>query len=575
MSTVHLMAAHDTDDEQSLPPRPSTDVRLSMYDYTNFAYTPPLSVTPQEHMALQSPTPVSDSRSNQPSSLASDRSLLPRDPPHVHPSVGINRDLESALPPRPPVQRMDTFDLRELGDGTVPDAHAPRNNSAEGVWVKSVSPLNAAALKGEPAAPKWKRNVNRYLCCCCPKQKKHRIICGLSVLITLIVIGVLLFIYIPRFPEIKVYTIDFTNIGNSNSPYSFRYADPAVPDLNTLNFRMNLSMAVGTYNPNPYDLSISSIALTARMMVNTTYVGNPLETNPLTSFNALVQYVGAAPAKDPNYKGSLDAVIGTSNYGAIVFPSKAWVNYTMIFFLDYTPDPKLGLLSDPTINEIASACGVTDRRNRNRPMRIHYDAASTIPALQGLGFTPTLSNDIRINCPFSSEQINEVVRRVQTGEPVMQALQEVFAGAAPPDLNPTPPIVEPTEPPASESSAAAAPIESRVSRTRSEDNFEPTSAFVDPTNAPVVTTTTAARSRSSTVQSFSDVVVTSIEPSATASPTASETNAATGETTLPVTVPASTLDTVQTSADSNGGGTPAESSGSGISVEPAAATVTA
>ncbi|KAJ3247485.1 hypothetical protein HDU78_004190 [Chytriomyces hyalinus] len=572
MSTVHLMAAQDTDDEQSLAPRPSTDVRLSMYDYTNFAYTPPLVPTPQEHTALQSHTPLSDSPSNQPSSLASDRSLLPRDPPHAQPNAGINRDLESALPPPPPVQRMDTFHLRELGDGTVPDARAPRNASAEGTWVKSVSPLNTAALKGEPASPKWKRNVNRYLCCCCPKQKKHRIICGLSVLITLIVIGVLLYIYIPRFPEIKVYTIDFTNIGSSNSPYSFRYADPAVPDLNTLNFRMNLSMAVGTYNPNPYDLSISSIALTARMMVNTTYIGNPLETNPLTSFNALVQYVGASPAKDPNYKGSFDAVIGTSNYGAIVFPSKAWVNYTMIFFLDYTPDPKLGLLADPTINEIASACGVTDRRNRYRPMRIHYDAASTIPALQGLGFTPTLSNDIRINCPFSSEQISEVVRRVQSGEPVMQALQEVFAGAAPPDLNPTPPIVEPTTPTA-ESSAAEA-IESRVSRTRSENDFEPTSAFVEPTAAPVVTTA-SARSRSSTVQTFTDFVETTVETTATVASSASETNAPTGETTLPVTLPASTLDTVQTSAESSNGGIPAATSSSGFSVEPVAATVPA
>ncbi|KAJ3229251.1 hypothetical protein HDU81_005516 [Chytriomyces hyalinus] len=309
--------------------------------------------------------------------------------------------------------------------------------------VKPIAATDKPWLK-EEQEPQWKQHMERFLCCCCPKNKKHRMICGGFVAGVLISLGVIMYLYIPRYPQIKVYSINFANIIGSSSAYSFTYKDPNVKDLNTLQYRMNLSMELGTYNPNSYDMSVESIDLLARLTVNTSYVGVPLKTTPLTSFGALVAMVGKAPTPPAGYTGDFNAVIGTSKYGAIVFPAKATINYTMVFLLDFTPDPKLGLLADPTINEIASACGITDRKNGTRPLAIHYDATSVIPALKPFGFAPTLSNDLHINCPFSKSQIDAVIDRVQNkGEPIMQALQAVFSDAPPP---PPPTIVDNTPP---------------------------------------------------------------------------------------------------------------------------------
>ncbi|KAJ3223910.1 hypothetical protein HDU81_008831, partial [Chytriomyces hyalinus] len=262
--------------------------------------------------------------------------------------------------------------------------------------VKPIADTDKPWMK-EEQEPKWKQNIERFLCCCCPKNKKHRMTCGGVVAVVLIGLGVLMYLYIPRYPQIKVYSINFANILGSTSAYSFTYKDPEVKDLNTLQYRMNLSMDLGTYNPNSYDMSVESIDLLARLTVNTSYVGVPLKTTPLTSFGSLVAMIGKAPTPPAGYTGDFNAVIGTSKYGAIVFPAKATINYTMVFLLDFTPDPKLGLLADPTINEIASACGITDRKNGTRPLAIHYDATSVIPALKPFGFAPTLSNDLHIN----------------------------------------------------------------------------------------------------------------------------------------------------------------------------------
>ncbi|ORY51512.1 hypothetical protein BCR33DRAFT_712552 [Rhizoclosmatium globosum] len=293
-----------------------------------------------------------------------------------------------------------------------------------------------------PEPIKKKSNVERFLCCCCPKKRKHRFICAGVILVFLIVIGTLIGIYFPRYPQIKVYAIDISNIGTTNTQYSFTYPDPEHPNLNQVRFQMNLTMYVGTFNPNRYDLPVDHIDMTAQMLANQTVLNSSLMTRPLNGYGKLVEIVGQWPPSNvtvpKDYSPSYTAQVGTSKYGSIVFPANSWVNYTMTFNLDYTPDQNVGLLLDPTIMEMASACGITDRTGKQRPMVIGYNAASTINSLKAI-FTPTISGSLKITCPFSQDQINSVIEKVQAGEDAFQAIQETFgSGGVAGPKNPNP-----------------------------------------------------------------------------------------------------------------------------------------
>ncbi|KAJ3289837.1 hypothetical protein HDU79_003726 [Rhizoclosmatium sp. JEL0117] len=189
-------------------------------------------------------------------------------------------------------------------------------------------------------------------------------------------------------------------------------------------------MDLGTYNPNRYGLNVDAIDLVAKLFVNQTNIYSTLRTNQLTSFASLVDVVGQPKTSvPPGYYPSNSSQIGTATYGSIYFPAKSWVNYTMIFQFSYTPDP-VGLLKDPTILELADSCGVTTRyKPVGRAMRVHYDAASTIAILKPLGYAPTVSGNIYINCPFSQDQIHAVIEKVQSGMSAFQAIQNVFGGS--------------------------------------------------------------------------------------------------------------------------------------------------
>ncbi|KAJ3252534.1 hypothetical protein HDU77_005081 [Chytriomyces hyalinus] len=235
------------------------------------------------------------------------------------------------------------------------------------------------------------------------------------------------------FPIIEVNAIDLTSLSNLTSAFSFSYKNPAKPNLNELVLEMNVTMRIGTYNPNLYGLDVERIDLTAWAAVNTSYVYNPLKTNSLTSYGALVKVVGPTLLeRDPSYRGSNNSVLGyAKTNSSLFFPSKTWLNYTMLFTLRYSPDPKLGLLEDPTVLELADVCGITSRYTpRGRPMRIHYEALSTIPALRVFKYAPSISNDIQIICPFSQAQIDGVIGEVQAGATVDEALQNVFGGTS-------------------------------------------------------------------------------------------------------------------------------------------------
>ncbi|KAJ3127257.1 hypothetical protein HK100_009852 [Physocladia obscura] len=276
--------------------------------------------------------------------------------------------------------------------------------------------------------------LEKFCCCCCPKSKKGRIICGAVVFVVLAVLGVVLYLYIPRFPQIKVNSINLSSLASGSA---FTFTTPNNNgNLNEMTIGMGLSMSVATFNPNLYGLQVDKIDLIAYMMVNTTYVNNPLLVTPLTGLSSLLSLVTAS-GSPPNassipsgYTPSTSPQIGTAEQGSIYFPSNAWVNYTMIFNLNFTPDPYVGLLKDPAVEEIADACGITSRyKPAGRPMKIHYDATSTVSVLKPLGYAPSISNDISISCPVTSDQIDSVVAAVESGSDPVSALQSVLSGS--------------------------------------------------------------------------------------------------------------------------------------------------
>ncbi|KAI9343604.1 hypothetical protein BDR26DRAFT_858398 [Obelidium mucronatum] len=279
--------------------------------------------------------------------------------------------------------------------------------------------------------PSWKQKAERFLCCCCPKNKKHRIICTVVILVILIAIAVPAALFWPRFPEIKVNSINLGNIDKG----AFSFSTPNDNgNLNEMTIMLSLDMYVSTYNPNAYGLQVDSIDLIAKMMSNKTYLADAHKVQPLGSFGSLAAVVnqkGAIPlaSKKPSgYQPSYTANIGTANISNIYFPPKSWVNYTMTFNLNYTPDPYVGILSDPTVAEIADACGITSRYvPAGRPMKIHYDAQSTISVLKPLGYAPSISNDIYINCPIKQCQFSAIVGAVQGGADAFAALQNVLS----------------------------------------------------------------------------------------------------------------------------------------------------
>ncbi|KAJ3409987.1 hypothetical protein CcCBS67573_g00365 [Chytriomyces confervae] len=276
--------------------------------------------------------------------------------------------------------------------------------------------------------PVWEK----YLCCCCPKSKRGRIICASIAAIVVIVLGILAYFFAPRFPEIKVININLQNFDSG----AFTFSTPNNNgNLHEMRIGLNLTMDVSTYNPNMYGLNVERIDLTALMMVNLTYVYDPRKTSALASafpmLASTVAKTGSPPLasqKQSGYYPSNSSQIGTSLVSGIFFPSKTWINYTMIFALDYTPDPYVGVLKDPTVMEIADACGITSRYSPpGRPMKIHYDARTTIPVLKPIGYAPSVTNDISIACPIQQAQIEQIINAVQSGQDPVTALKNALS----------------------------------------------------------------------------------------------------------------------------------------------------
>ncbi|KAJ3329372.1 hypothetical protein HDU76_008031 [Blyttiomyces sp. JEL0837] len=254
----------------------------------------------------------------------------------------------------------------------------------------------------------------KYLCCCIPTSKIGRIICGSVTFVVLVVLGVLGFLFWPRFPTIHVDSIML-----NQTVGSFAFNIPKDGNLNYMNLSLSFNMIVSTFNPNRYDLHVDMIDLQANMQVNKSQIA----INEKPAGLGFGTFIGKPPTPPPGYVPSYSPQIGSANKSTVIFRAGKNTTYQMIFNLYYKPDPNLGLLQDPVFQELCNVCGIT---SSPRTSKISYVAKSMVSFLKGLGYEPTVQGDLNINCPASPDQVQAIGIAVLSGMSVQDALNDVF-----------------------------------------------------------------------------------------------------------------------------------------------------
>ncbi|KAJ3354745.1 hypothetical protein HDU83_004660 [Entophlyctis luteolus] len=448
--SLSLSSRHSVMHGSTPPPQPSQDTkpkrRPSPTVGSNSPELPPqlatsglvLAAPPQAEMPSFSPPP------------GPFVPYYPAPPPYLIPGPNFIYDHQQ-IPQFEPVPPQPVADSSFRKDYPVMISFEPHGvlyhtpASLEHVSAVSNSYLVNKQLPDDPSSAKRPRRKTTSCMspspyCCLPKSRKHRVICFWVSITVLIILAIIIGVFFPRYPQIKIYAIDLSKLSSTNTAYSFTYLNSS-DSLNGLRLQMNLTMYIGTYNPNVYDLDVDSIALTANLVANTSVLDNELETIPLTSFSTLVNLVGIVTPTIPNYSPSNSCQIGTGSYGAITFLSKSWTNYTMTFLLDYSPDQQVGFLKDRMVEEIASACGITDRQNSTRPMHVDYSASAP---LHGTALVPVQSGSVSIVCPFSRDAIYAVLQKVEAGESVQAAIGQVFGSGGSGDASAGTVVTAPT-----------------------------------------------------------------------------------------------------------------------------------
>ncbi|KAI9362127.1 hypothetical protein DFJ73DRAFT_793195 [Zopfochytrium polystomum] len=283
--------------------------------------------------------------------------------------------------------------------------------------MKSNSPFHGNDY--DDSQPTRFGRIMAVLCCCIPKSTMGRIICGVVTLIVLGGLGIVGYLYIPRFPDIKVLSIEQNHVN------AFEFSmDPNYPNnYNKMTIKMSLNMQVSVYNPNAYDMNVDLIDLSAYLMVNSSAL-KAQAISPATL--GLSSIIGPAPSNpDADYSPSYTPKIGTSNTTNVVFYSKKNVTFPMQFVLTYTPDPEVGLIKDPAFAEVINVCGILGTA---RPALINYNAKSVVAILKNLGYNPIVSGSLKIICPASKSQISALEDAVKGGTDLLTALQDAFSG---------------------------------------------------------------------------------------------------------------------------------------------------
>ncbi|TPX78375.1 hypothetical protein CcCBS67573_g00375 [Chytriomyces confervae] len=268
-----------------------------------------------------------------------------------------------------------------------------------------------------------KKPYEKYLCCCCcPKSKKGRIICGSVTAVVLITLGVIMYFFMPRMVG------NYVN-GVSGDAKGFKIMYPNDnKNLNEMTLSSAFEMNISLYNPNIYDLKLDALDLTVNLAIDT----NVWKTERAKPLAGVVGYDGQKLIGKPlftapdNYVPNYNPQVGTAQYGVLNLPSKANVTFVMTLNFVYSPDKYLGVLKDPTIIDIAAACGVSTGKTRRIALR--YAAKATIGAFKSLGIYPTTQSGGSIDCPLSisADSLSELESKVNAGKSIPDALSEVF-----------------------------------------------------------------------------------------------------------------------------------------------------
>ncbi|KAI8908319.1 hypothetical protein EDD86DRAFT_180756, partial [Gorgonomyces haynaldii] len=249
------------------------------------------------------------------------------------------------------------------------DVHVPNTAS-------SLDPLT----EKEPPMKKEPRCIYG----CIPYKKRPRIICLVTTFVVLLAIGIVGFLFFPRYPAMKVLSLNL-----SDGVRSFKISGLENGPTKNFTVQLDMWMLVSVVNTNRYHMKVDSIDLKAFIVANTTQLnlgggaGNVIP--------------GSSPRRV--FKDSEASVlIGTGNNTSILFPVNQNVTFAMNFTVIYRPDPSIQELKDDVLlNEIFQSCNIVQPGNRT--MTVHYRALAPIKLLQPIGFTPTFEDDLKINCP--------------------------------------------------------------------------------------------------------------------------------------------------------------------------------
>ncbi|KAI9355148.1 hypothetical protein DFJ73DRAFT_826367 [Zopfochytrium polystomum] len=271
-------------------------------------------------------------------------------------------------------------------------------------------------IEDEPEA----RRKCRFLACCIPRNKTARGVCFAVVALVLIGLGVVGYIFWPRFPDFKVLAVElkptntFSIVRNATYPNNFNYAT----------FIIALQMNVSVTNNNLYNLNIESLNIATFLNVNKTELdkeGIKPQTLNIDGFVGPV-LTGTAPT---TYVPSYTPQIGAGNKSAVLFPAKSTKTLMMDLTIAYTPDRITGLVRDPSFAEIINVCGILGKA---RTAAISYSAKSTVATLKNFGYTPAVNGMVTINCPIAADMISQFQGLVESGVDIMTAFEMVFGG---------------------------------------------------------------------------------------------------------------------------------------------------
>ncbi|KAI8895430.1 hypothetical protein BC833DRAFT_601343 [Globomyces pollinis-pini] len=246
--------------------------------------------------------------------------------------------------------------------------------------------------------------------CCIPTNRKRRNICLSITAVLLLIIGVLTFLFFPRIPDIQVNSINVA----PGSSFKLTPVDLTQENIN-FSFEMGMIMNIGVFNPNSYHLKIDELDLNAFTLANSTFINEQIPSPAEGLFGRI----------DPNRikvsNANRETPIGKGTFGTITFPPRTQTNFTMNFTVSYSPNQRLGALNDPGLNEIIQLC-VQDpviSPTLNRTTIVKYIATTKIAVLSYIGYTPSLTNQLNINCPFQGKAkesfINGIKGSSQTG----------------------------------------------------------------------------------------------------------------------------------------------------------------